>query len=54
MSESAADAPCPDGHPDTQRLLSIAGMTGVAAAPRASGASNASGGCCGGGCCGGG
>jgi hypothetical protein len=49
MSESADNAPCPDGHPDTQRLLSIAGMTGVAVAPRASGAS---GGCCGGGCCG--
>ncbi len=44
MSESSAEAHCPDGHTDTRRLLAIAGMTGAAAAP-------AAGGCCGGGCC---
>jgi putative FmdB family regulatory protein len=46
MSESSERTPCPDGHDDTRRLLSIAGMTGLAAAAPASG------GCCGGGCCG--
>jgi putative FmdB family regulatory protein len=50
MSESADQAACPDGHADTRRLLSIAGMTGTTAtaAPARAGG----GGCCGGGCCG--
>jgi hypothetical protein len=56
MSESSAQAPCPDGHGDTRRLLSIAGVTGVAgtAPARDSGPARAAtgGGCCGGGCCG--
>ncbi|HSV64523.1 MAG TPA: zinc ribbon domain-containing protein [Mycobacteriales bacterium] len=49
MSESATLAACPDGHADTQRLLSIAGAPrggdGPAAMPMGGG-----GGCCGGGC----
>ncbi|HVK20580.1 MAG TPA: zinc ribbon domain-containing protein [Actinokineospora sp.] len=49
MSESSAPAVCPDGHTDTVRLLTMAGLAGSAtgAAPAQSG-----GGCCGGGCCG--
>jgi putative FmdB family regulatory protein len=51
MSESSTQACCPQGHADTRRLLSIAGMTGTAAAAPAA-AARAGGGCCGGGCCG--
>ncbi|GGS52979.1 hypothetical protein GCM10010171_55200 [Actinokineospora fastidiosa] len=46
MSESAAPASCPDGHDDTVKLLTMAGLSGGAAAPAPGG------GCCGGGCCG--
>jgi putative FmdB family regulatory protein len=46
MSGSSDPATCPAGHDDTVRLLSLAGVTGLAKAP----ASNA-GACCGGGCC---
>lgn len=43
-----APAPCPEGHDDTTRLLSL-----VAAPQRtSSGLPEAGGGCCGGGCCG--
>ncbi|HWD01471.1 MAG TPA: zinc ribbon domain-containing protein [Amycolatopsis sp.] len=45
MSESAAPAPCPEGHTDTVKLLTTVALTGSAAAPAPSG------GCCGGGCC---
>ncbi|HEU5470053.1 MAG TPA: zinc ribbon domain-containing protein [Actinophytocola sp.] len=49
MAESAAPATCPDGHDDTVKLLTMAGLTGGAGpAPAAGGG----GGCCGGGCCG--
>ncbi|ANZ38150.1 FmdB family transcriptional regulator [Lentzea guizhouensis] len=47
MSESSAPASCPDGHADTVKLLSMAGIGGTAAQPSGGG-----GGCCGGGCCG--
>ncbi|MEV6718926.1 zinc ribbon domain-containing protein [Lentzea sp. NPDC051208] len=48
MSESSAPANCPEGHPDTVKLLSMAGIGGTQqAAPGGGG-----GGCCGGGCCG--
>ncbi|WP_204763873.1 FmdB family zinc ribbon protein [Lentzea nigeriaca] len=47
MSESSAPASCPDGHPDTVKLLSMAGISGTQQQPQAGG-----GGCCGGGCCG--
>ena len=50
MSESNAAATCPDGHADTRRLLSIAGMTGGGRAP-APVAAGGGGGCCGGACC---
>jgi putative FmdB family regulatory protein len=50
MSASSDPAICPDGHDDTVRLLSIAGLArgGDGAAASAGG----SGACCGGGCCG--
>ncbi|GHH46129.1 FmdB family zinc ribbon protein [Lentzea cavernae] len=48
MSESSSPASCPAGHPDTVKLLSMAGIGGTQqAAPGGGG-----GGCCGGGCCG--
>ncbi|WP_285759237.1 FmdB family zinc ribbon protein [Nocardiopsis ansamitocini] len=47
MAQSGDPATCPQGHPDTVKLLSTVGVGGVAQAPSASG-----GGCCGGGCCG--
>jgi putative FmdB family regulatory protein len=47
MIASGDPATCPAGHPDTVRLLSMAGaLTG---APEPRGVSG--GGCCGGGCC---
>ncbi|TWP53473.1 zinc ribbon domain-containing protein [Lentzea tibetensis] len=46
MSASSEPAPCPAGHDDTVKLLSMAGIGGTAAAP------SGGGGCCGGGCCG--
>ncbi|WP_285502845.1 zinc ribbon domain-containing protein [Actinokineospora sp. NBRC 105648] len=48
MSASSEPATCPDGHGDTVKLLSMAGLAGRAGAPAPSGG----GGCCGGGCCG--
>jgi putative FmdB family regulatory protein len=48
MSASNEPAACPDGHRDTVKLLSMAGLSraGVGSAAPAAG------GCCGGGCCG--
>ncbi|MEV6244150.1 zinc ribbon domain-containing protein [Lentzea sp. NPDC051838] len=43
MSESSAPANCPDGHPDTVKLLSMAGIGGTKQQPQGGG------GCCGGG-----
>ncbi|MGW4816688.1 FmdB family zinc ribbon protein [Kitasatospora cineracea] len=49
MARANDPATCPDGHPDTVKLLSTVAVTGAAAsAPAPSGG----GGCCGGGCCG--
>lgn len=47
MAQSSAPAACPDGHPDTVRLLSTVAMTrgGPGPAPAPGG-----GGCCGGSC----
>jgi putative FmdB family regulatory protein len=47
MIASGDPATCPAGHPDTARLLGMAGALTGAAEPRGS-----AGGCCGGGCCG--
>ncbi|WP_199439246.1 FmdB family zinc ribbon protein [Umezawaea beigongshangensis] len=49
MSASSDPAQCPEGHDDTVKLLSMAGLggSGSAGAPAGGG-----GGCCGGGCCG--
>jgi putative FmdB family regulatory protein len=47
MSEASAPAPCPQGHDDTVKLLSMVGLSGKAAQPAPQGG----GGCCGGGCC---
>jgi putative FmdB family regulatory protein len=49
MSESSAPATCPDGHDDTVKLLTMAGLAG---SPAAGPAPSGGGGCCGGGCCG--
>lgn len=46
MSASSDPATCPDGHPDTVRLLSTVALTRGAADP----APRAGGGCCGGSC----
>jgi putative FmdB family regulatory protein len=47
MTAAAAATPCPDGHLDTVKVLSMFATTGVTSggAP-----SSAGGGCCGGGC----
>ena len=53
MAEADAPAPCPGGHDDTVRLLSMVAVTGVSGGPGPSGSGGGSGGggCCGGGCC---
>ena len=54
MAQANDPAVCPQGHPDTVKLLSTVAVTGVGgsagAAPQQ--ASGGGGGCCGGGCCG--
>ncbi|MEV8389877.1 MULTISPECIES: zinc ribbon domain-containing protein [unclassified Streptomyces] len=52
MSESAAPAPCPEGHDDTVKLLSTVAVGGTAKAGAPASAAPGGGGCCGGGCCG--
>jgi putative FmdB family regulatory protein len=47
MSAAAASTPCPDGHLDTVRVLSMFATTGPAGGPQAS---SGAGGCCGGAC----
>jgi putative FmdB family regulatory protein len=51
MHDTSADAPCPNGHDDTVRLLSMFATTGITASrqPAPVGAP-AGGGCCGGAC----
>jgi len=48
MSDSAAPAACPNGHDDTRRLLSVAGVS--RSRGESPSGSPASGGCCGGSC----
>ncbi len=55
MAQANDPAVCPQGHPDTVKLLSTVAVTGVgasggSAAPQQ--APGGGGGCCGGGCCG--
>ena len=47
MSESSSAAPCPEGHADTVRVLSMFAATGTATGGMSTGGG---GGCCGGGC----
>jgi putative FmdB family regulatory protein len=48
MADADRPAPCPEGHDDTVRLMSLVAVTGTTGgAPSAAGG----GGCCGGGCC---
>ncbi|MFC9326702.1 zinc ribbon domain-containing protein [Kitasatospora sp. NPDC057015] len=53
MAQANDPAVCPQGHPDTVKLLSTVAVTGVgggaSAAPQQA---PSGGGCCGGGCCG--
>ncbi|HXV92375.1 MAG TPA: zinc ribbon domain-containing protein [Pseudonocardia sp.] len=51
MSASGDPAPCPEGHPDTVKLLSTVAVGGRATAGAVStGPARAGGGCCGGAC----
>ncbi|MBK7721488.1 MAG: zinc ribbon domain-containing protein [Austwickia sp.] len=52
MASSDAAAPCPQGHPDTVRLLTTLGLAGAGRATAVGGppAGAPGGGCCGGGC----
>lgn len=53
MRESGTPAPCPGGHADTVRLLSMFASAGTAPAgtpPAPSGGGAGGGGCCGGAC----
>jgi putative FmdB family regulatory protein len=50
MSESGDPAPCPSGHDDTVRLLSVFASVGRAPGPTVAGSPGPAGG---GGCCGG-
>ena len=49
MADADGPAPCPDGHTDTTRLLSVFAATGSASAGLARGPGSG-GGCCGGSC----
>lgn len=52
MAQSAAPAPCPQGHDDTVKLLSTVSVASSASAPApAPAGGTGGGGCCGGGCC---
>jgi putative FmdB family regulatory protein len=51
MAEAAAPAPCPAGHADTVKLMSLVAVGGRAAAsPAPMPAAGGGGGCCGGAC----
>jgi putative FmdB family regulatory protein len=49
MSESSAPAPCPDGHDNTVKLLSMVSL-GSGGDGASMGGGGGGGGCCGGGC----
>ena len=49
MSAAVSSTPCPDGHLDTVRVLSMFATTGAATAGRPAAAAGG-GGCCGGSC----
>ncbi|MFF7632009.1 zinc ribbon domain-containing protein [Kitasatospora sp. NPDC008050] len=53
MAQANDPATCPQGHPDTVKLLSTVAVTGAGggSAPQPP-AGGGGGGCCGGGCCG--
>ncbi len=52
MAQSSAASTCPSGHPDTVRLLSVAGaLTGASGVADVADVQPSGGGCCGGGCC---
>jgi putative FmdB family regulatory protein len=50
MSEASLAAPCPEGHTDTVKVLSMFATTGAALAVVPSGGGGGGGGCCGGAC----
>ncbi|MFE1322030.1 zinc ribbon domain-containing protein [Kitasatospora phosalacinea] len=52
MARANDPATCPEGHPDTVKLLSTVAVTGVGASAPAPTGGGGGGGCCGGGCCG--
>ena len=50
MSEANSPAPCPRGHPDTVRLLSMFARTGASVGSGGGAIPTGGGGCCGGSC----
>ncbi|WP_371481777.1 zinc ribbon domain-containing protein [Kitasatospora sp. NBC_00315] len=52
MAQANDPAVCPQGHPDTVKLLSTVAVTGVGGGAAPQQAPGGGGGCCGGGCCG--
>ncbi|MFJ8041379.1 zinc ribbon domain-containing protein [Kitasatospora sp. NPDC096147] len=52
MAQSNDPAVCPQGHPDTVKLLSAVAVTGGAGGGAPQQPAGGGGGCCGGGCCG--
>ncbi|MFJ7246619.1 zinc ribbon domain-containing protein [Kitasatospora sp. NPDC098652] len=52
MAQANDPAVCPQGHPDTVKLLSTVAVTGAAGGAPQQAPSGGGGGCCGGGCCG--
>ncbi|MFC8717565.1 zinc ribbon domain-containing protein [Kitasatospora sp. NPDC057198] len=52
MARANDPATCPEGHPDTVKLLSTVAVTGTGASAPAPAGGGGGGGCCGGGCCG--
>ncbi|MFE0423136.1 zinc ribbon domain-containing protein [Streptomyces sp. NPDC058953] len=52
MARSGEPADCPEGHPDTVKLLSAVAVGGTASGSAPAPSGGGGGGCCGGGCCG--
>jgi putative FmdB family regulatory protein len=50
MAEASAPVTCPQGHPDTVKLLSTVALTGRGGGGSPAPAPGGGGGCCGGGC----